>query len=114
MTNFVRETRNLEIVPDEQIRRMLIEQIEGLGCNPESMVLVWRKEKQMYLLEILLAVNSGEKRRLAVGYVYSYEYDALNRLATAGRKLYFRLRKEFPILQRKLSIYQYQKYQTLK
>lgn len=110
MTDFIRETRMLELLPDDQIRRELSQQLQELGGAPESMVLTWRREKMEYLLEIVLTgETAAEKpRRLTVGRVHVHDCDALNRLAIAGRRLYFRLREEFPALQRKLSRYRYQ------
>lgn len=110
MTDFIRETCILELLPDDQIRRELSEQLQELDGPPDSMVLTWRKEKLEYLLEIVLTgKTAAEKsaRRLIVGRVHVHDCDALNRLAMAGRRLYFRLREEFPALQRKLSRYQY-------
>lgn len=104
MRDFIRETRTIELLPDEQIRQGIREQLQGLDSPPESMMLIWRKEKMEYLLEIVL---EGTTQQLTVGRIGVFEYDALNRLAIAGRRLYFRLRKEFPTLQRKLSRYQY-------
>ena len=109
MTDFIRETRMLKLLPDDQIRRELSQQLQELGRPPDSMVLTWRKEKLEYLLEIVLTGDAAEEplRRLTVGRVRIHDGDALNRLAIAGRRLYFRLREEFPALQRKLSRYQY-------
>ena len=108
MADFIRETRVLELLPDEEIRQKLSEKLQELGDSPERMVLTWRKEKLEYLLEIVMD-GAGEEpaRRLVVGRVHVNDCDALNRLAIAGRRLYFRLREEFPALQRKLSRYQY-------
>ena len=109
MTDFIRETRMLELLPDDQIRRELLQQLQEMGSPPDSMVLTWRKEKLEYLLEIVLTRKAAtvEPWRLTVGSVRVHDCDALNRLAIAGRRLYFRLREEFPALQRKLSRYQY-------
>lgn len=105
MADFIRETRAIELMSDEQIRQGIQERLQGLDSQPESMLLTWRREQMEYLLEIVI---EGTTQQLTVGRIGVFEYDALNRLAIAGRRLYFRLRKEFPTLQRKLSRYQYQ------
>lgn len=108
MADFIRETRMLELLPDEEIRQKLSEKLQEPSGPPERMVLTWRKEKLEYLLEIVMAGTAEESaQRLVVGRVHVNDCDALNRLAIAGRRLYFRLREEFPALQRKLSRYQY-------
>ena len=54
MRDFIRETRTIELLPDEQIRQGIRERLQGLDRPPESMMLIWRKEKMEYLLEIVL------------------------------------------------------------
>lgn len=49
----------------------------------------------------------SKKRSIVVSCIDECEYDAWNKLVVAGRRLYFRTRKEFPMLQRKLSIYRF-------
>jgi len=53
------------------------------------------------------APGTPERRSVEVGRVDNIECNALNKLSLEGRRLYFRLRKEFPMLQRKLSAYKY-------
>lgn len=118
MTDYIRENRVLEIMPDDQIRQWIREQLQQMGNAVETMVLTWGKTRTEYVLEIVL---TGERRNapeclgigqktshhLKIGHVNACEYDALNKLSMEGRRLYFRLRKEFPMLRRKLSVYKY-------
>ena len=106
MMKTIRETRVMEIMPDDEIRQKLHEQIRRLDMPPEDMILTWRKEGVEYLLEIVLTGSEMvQSQRLTVGRVHSYAHDAMNALIMSGRRLYFRLRKEFPTLRRKLSRY---------
>ena len=113
MTDYIRENRALEIMPDDQIRQRIREQLQQMGSTVESMVLTWTKTQTDYVLEIVLTGETAdvpgtpERRSVEVGRVGNIEYNALNKLSMEGRRLHFRLRKDFPMLRRKLSAYKY-------
>jgi hypothetical protein len=101
------------ILPDDEICRAIDREISSMERPLKSMVLTWKKVRREYRLEIILTeeVVEGlavpETRCVTVGCVGEREYDARNKLVVAGRRLYFRLRKDFPMLQRKLNTYKY-------
>ncbi|MBE6962891.1 MAG: hypothetical protein E7445_10645 [Ruminococcaceae bacterium] len=47
------------------------------------------------------------QKHIEIGSVSTKECDTLNTLIAAGRKLYFRLKKLFPLLECKLGMYKY-------
>jgi len=115
---YTRKNGVFDIMADGQIRQNIREQMQRMESSIESMVLTWAKTEAEYVLEIILIgeakddcgySEAGEMMNyhLRIGQINVHEFDALNRLSMAGRSLYFRLRKEFPMLQRKLSTYKY-------
>ena len=118
MTDYIRENCVLEIMPDDQIQQEIKEQMQKMEGPIDSMVLTWEKTRTEYVLEIVLIgeakdgcgySEAGEKTnyRLRIGQINVNEFDALSRLSVVGRRLYFRLRDEFPMLRLKLSTYKY-------
>lgn len=105
-------------MPDDQIQQSIWEQLQNMATPIESMVLNWNKNSTEYVFEIVFVGKmkgvsecqaTDEKARcyLEIGYANSCDYNALNRLIMAGRRLYFRFREDSPMLQRDLSKYKY-------
>ena len=108
------QTDNLcRILPDDEIRLSVEREISSMKYPLKSMVLTWEKSQTEYCLVIILTEEiiegtaAPETKHITVGYIDEKEYGALNTLVMAGRRLYFRLRNDFPILQRRLSTYRF-------
>lgn len=101
------------ILPDDEIRWIVERKIAEMKSPLKSMILTWEKERAGYRLKIILTEEVAEEsavpetRCVNIGYIDKWEYDALNSLIFAGRRLFFRLRKDFPMLRRKLSTYRF-------
>lgn len=113
MTESAHAKNVCRILPDEEICLLVDREILTMSQPVKSMVLTWTKTQTDYVLEIVLTgetpdvPGAPERRSVEVGRVDNIECNALNKLSLEGRRLYFRLRKEFPMLQRKLSAYKY-------
>lgn len=113
INNVVQVDNLCRILPDDEIRRAVDREVSSMVHPVKSMVLTWEKLRTEYVLEIVLSADTAEgqettgTRRIAVGCVSEREYDALNKLVMAGRRLYFRLRGDYPKLRRRLSTYRY-------
>ena len=112
--NSAEQADNLcRILSDDEIRLIVEREISSVKHPLKSMVLTWEKVQREYLLEIILTeeVAEGsatpEARCITIGCIGECEYNAPNRLLMAGRRVYFRLRKDFPMLRRRLSISRY-------
>lgn len=103
------------LLVDEEIRSHVDRDIHAMSRPVKNMVLTWTKTQTDYVLETVLTEEASdvpgvpERRSVKVGRVSNIECDALNKLSMAGRRLYFRLREDFPMLRRKLSAYKYQR-----
>lgn len=118
MTEYIREICVLEIMSDDQIQQSIKEELQKMESPIGSMVLTWEKTRTEYFLEIIMRGDAKVVCRcseagdtadyhLVVGKISAYEYDAVNKLFVAGRRLFFRLKKDFPMLRCKLSTYKY-------
>lgn len=113
MSKIIQDTYICRILPDDEIRQIVDREIASMESPLKSMVLTWKKVRTEYRLEIILTeeVVEGfavpETRCVTVACIGECEYDARNKLVMAGRRLYFRLRNDFPMLQRRLSTYKY-------
>ena len=102
-----------KILTDDEIRRIVEREITRMVGPLKSMVLTWEKSRTEYRLEIILTEEKTggfavpEERCVTIGCIGAHEYNALSELLTAGRRLYFRLKKDFPVLQRRLSTYKF-------
>lgn len=102
-----------QLLSDDEIRARVDRELLRMTRPVKSMVLTWTKNRTEYMLEIVLTGETAdvprppERRSVEVGRVGNIEYNALNKLSMEGRRLYFRLRKDFPMLRRKLSAYKY-------
>lgn len=118
VTRYAQKISAMEIMTDDQIRQNIMAQLQRMERPIGSLVLTWEQVSTEYVLEIVLL---GEKRdicgcseagekinyRLRIGQINIHAFDAFNKLSLTGRRLYFRLRKDFPMLKRKLSVYKY-------
>ncbi len=98
------------LLPDEDIREAIYQKIHLMESSSEGMELRWEKTSAEYLLEIVVystPQSDIKEQRIIVGRIRGDEYNALGRLIMAGRRLYFRLHGEFPMLRRWLSSYRY-------
>ena len=113
MSNTVQDNSICRILPDDEIYRAVDREIRSMERPFKSMVLTWEKVRGEYHLEIVLTEEAAEdsvapaRRCVTVGRVGECEYDALNKLLVAGRRLFLRLKKDFPMLRCKLSIYRF-------
>lgn len=113
MSDTVQDNSICHILPDDEIRQIVKREISSMKCPLTSMVLTWKKARTEYLLEIVLTEEAAKDsvapttRCVALGWVGECEYDALNKLFVAGRRLFLRLKKDFPMLRCKLSKYKY-------
>ena len=116
MLDEIRETGTLEIMPKDQIRQNLREQMQKMENFIESMVLTWGKTETEYIIEIVFHCGAKDvcecseacektTYHLIVGKINAFVPNPTRRLFVEGRRLYFCLRKEFPMLQRKLCLY---------
>ena len=101
------------ILPDDEICRIVEREIGSMEYPLKSMLLTWEKGQREYLLEIVLTEKGAEKlsmprtRRVTVGSISEQEQDALRQIFIEGRRLYFQLRKDFPMLRCRLTIYKF-------
>jgi len=113
MTESAHAKNACRLLADEEICSLVDREILAMSQPVKSMVLTWTKTQTDYVLEIVLTGETAdvpgtpERRSVEVGRVGNIEYNALNKLSMEGRRLYFRLRKDFPMLRRKLSAYKY-------
>lgn len=113
MSNEVQENNIYRMLPDDEICRVINREIVSKERPPKSMVLTWGKVCREYHLAIVLTEEAAEDsaapatRCVTVGCIGECEYDALNKLFVAERKLLLRLKKDFPMLRCKLSTYKY-------
>lgn len=112
MTDCIQGNYILGILEDQEISKCIQECMEELEFAAESMELRWDRTTTDYCL--IITITEREKNGVSVlrhniqiGRIGIHEADALNKLIMAGRRIYFRLRRDFPMLQRKLSKYQY-------
>ena len=102
-----------QLLSDDEIRARVDRELLRMTRPVKSMALTWTKNRTEYVLEIVLSGETAdfpevpERRSVEVGRVGSMEHDALNTLVMTGRRLYFRLRGNYPLLRRKLSTYRY-------
>ena len=113
MSDTVQDNTICHILPDEEIRRAIEKELADMERPLKSMVLTWQKVRREYRLEIILTEEETEGsavpevRCVTVGSIGECEYDALNKLFLVGRRAFFRLKKEFPTMRCKLSIYRF-------
>lgn len=95
------QTDNIcRILPDDEIRLLVEREIGNMERPLKSIVLTWGKVRTEYRLEIILTEEGAEglvvpeTRRVTVGCVGECEYDAVNKLFVAGRRLFLRLREK--------------------
>lgn len=115
MTEYIHELYQPELMPDEQIQEILNEYCRSTTICIEKMQLNWNRTTSEYVLEIVLDMkiegawgnHESIQKHIEIGSVSTKECGTLNTLIAAGRKLYFRLKKVFPLLECKLSMYKY-------
>lgn len=113
INNAVQADNLCRILPDDVIHLFVEREICTMERPLESMVLTWEKDQTEYCLKIILTEAIAEEmvvpetRSVTIGYIDEREYGALNTLLMAGRRVYFRLRKDYPMLRRRLSAYRF-------
>ena len=102
-----------QLLADDEICRRLKGELLQMEHPIKSMELTWEKQRREYVLEIILTGDGSttqenpERRNVPVGRIAEGEYNALNQLVMAARRLHIRLKGEFPLLRRRLSTYRY-------
>ena len=113
MTESVREKSICPLLTDDEIRWLVDQELLLMSQPVKSMVLTWTTKQTDYVLEIVLTGETPdfpkmpERRSVEISRVGSMEQNALNKLVMLGRRLYFRLRGNYPLLHRRLSTYRY-------
>ena len=113
MSDTVQDNIICHILPGEESCRAIEQELADMERPLKSMVLTWQKVRREYRLEIILTEDVAEgsavpeMRCVTVGSIGECEYDALNKLFLAGRRTFPRLKKKFPMMRCKLSIYRF-------